>query len=154
MNTYPKIGSVSHGTMRNEDLLETFADELELMAKPCDHPGNKETYTGIVAKARATDPDGADASEIISDLFDALDELAPPYCYFGSHPGDSSDYGFWPDMNSLECAVQDGEVTKLGGYPDDDAKPGEYMIVNDHGNVTFGYVSLNERKWCTIWDCV
>jgi len=36
-----------------------------------------------------------DAQEIIQSLFDALDQLSPDGQYFGSHPGDGSDFGYW-----------------------------------------------------------
>jgi hypothetical protein len=36
------------------------------------------------------------ASEIIADMMDALNDLAPAGYYFGAHEGDGSDFGFWP----------------------------------------------------------
>ena len=41
---------------------------------------------------------------INEDLFNALNELAPPNHYFGSHFGDSSDFGFWLSEDTIDCS--------------------------------------------------
>ena len=85
--------SLSHATMRNEDLIPCFADFLRDHAEcwpyaepvnACDHLFDETGYY---------DPELAEY--LLDDLFSALNEIAPDGCYFGSHPGDGSDYGFW-----------------------------------------------------------
>jgi hypothetical protein len=39
--------------------------------------------------------DSDDVMYLLEDLFDALNDHAPIGCYFGSHPGDGSDFGYW-----------------------------------------------------------
>ncbi len=87
----PEIGTVSHGTLRTEDLIPAFANELE---RCCDgHSGNLT----LVQEAREiTDFDSEEASDLCHDLSDALNEYAPEGTYFGAHEGDGSDFGFWP----------------------------------------------------------
>lgn len=94
---YAKIGTVSHATVRNEDLIPAFCYELEYHAKQNNNQGHLALVEEIrdrMGKPGYYDSDDADY-DLNEDLFDALNEYAPEGCYFGSHPGNGSDYGFW-----------------------------------------------------------
>jgi hypothetical protein len=123
-----EIGSISTGTLRPEDLLPTFARELERHAP--DH--------ALVHEANATLVyDDGDASELINEIQDELQNYCPPFVIFGSHPGDGADFGYWPDMESLDEALTQHDVGNPDGNGDvvlDDE--GVVVNVNDHGNVT------------------
>ena len=147
---YPQFGSVSTGTLRNEDLLDSFADELESCCS--NHGAEISQYASLLKEAREIDPDDENASEVVENLIDALNDFAAPYSYFGALRGDGADYGFWPDMESLSMAVFDGEVNKVDDLSEA-SEPGEYMLVNDHGNVTLGYVD-ETGKFHETWACV
>jgi len=95
-------GSVSHGTMRDCDLIPTFMDTLRDYA-PAIAARITDEY-GATFIERCSDPNGLDYSllgecerqgYLLSDLFDALDDIAPEGHYFGAHEGDGADYGFW-----------------------------------------------------------
>jgi len=49
--------------------------------------GTAEVFAGL-------DPEQVDYA--LHELFDELDKISPKGCYFGAHPGDGSDYGWWP----------------------------------------------------------
>lgn len=134
----PKIGTVSQGTTRWQDLLPRFRDLLadldeddwfEDLVEDIDeflHPDVDHEYLG------------EEADELIDELIEALNELAPPFCYFGSHPGDGCDYGFWPDLDALEDAVRCRDILKVSDLSEvPNNYFGEVMLVNDHGNITF-----------------
>lgn len=142
--TKATIGSVSHGTHRNVDLLDSLSYELKRLAK--------EEYAKLIAEAEEREafllenPDDETErdSDLVHELFDALGELAPAYTYFGAHPGDGSDFGFWPDMDSVDELPKFNDLSEV---PDDISE--DYVVVNDHGNVSVYGADGN-----LIWDCV
>lgn len=160
----PSLGSISHGTLRAVDLLDSFADALEQCAKEAmPHPGAiNPDHMRLVAEARDwlegeweegeedNENDLETAAELMSQLQDALAEYAPSYCYFGAHEGDGSDFGFWVSMESLEDF--DGlRVDDLSKVPPN--YQGEVLHVNDHSNMTL-YYTLPSGKLCEAWGIV
>ena len=195
---YP-MGSISSGTMRAEDLIPTLASELEYRAKHDKHVAFKTRKTHmqlaqLIDKCIAGDcdhehmedcPDSADnyyqseaADNDLESLFDALDAYSAPYFYFGSHPGNGADYGYWLSESwdedflgnpGLAFALRESaQYRALHGAGDIDPMPpaikvsdlsevpswfrGEVAVVNDHGNVTL-YVKTS-RALREIWSVV
>lgn len=112
-----KLGSVSTGTLKAEDLLEAFASELEFLVQEwCSDEGREQRdgYLRLVWEARAVAPQGEEwterVAELVDDLMDALQAFAPANAYFGAHIGDGADFGFWlyDEADNEEC---EGELT-------------------------------------------
>ena len=66
-------------------------------------------------------------------LFDALEAYCLPYFYFGAHPGDGADYGYWLS-DEWEQGFDGLKVSDTSEVPRD--YTGEVLLVNDHGNMT------------------
>jgi hypothetical protein len=160
MNTTLKpasFGSVSHGTLRNVDLLDSLAKELEWqIQRNGDYfslPENREESQKLdalkfdalelsAALEDGTKEDGETASEMVNTLSDTLGQFAPPYGYFGSHVGDGSDFGFWPDFDSVE------ELEKFEEKPEE--LPGDdFVVVNERGNMTL-YAADGVEIWAIV----
>ena len=173
-----QLGSISTGTLRTEDLLPAFADVLEDLGST--HGDAPRMWDAIRKYRDIIDADALDTIDVnsldeVSDLlnetmFYALQELCPPFVYFGSNPGDGADFGFWPDIDALEEALRcsgpcecDCEVEESGCEPGcasldkerrmiDADTTGQYQLevhVNDHGNVTVMDMDRN-----VIWSVV
>jgi len=72
---------------------------------------------------------------MLEELFEALNELALAYTYFGPGEGDGASFGFWLSQDSIDEAIADGEITKYNDYLPEGAK-GYSLVVNDHGNMS------------------
>ena len=98
-------GTIIHGTLRVEDLVPCFAECLrELLSlensdvdaeSRSAHAKLCERVTSSIEKDGDDYFESEDAGHDLADLSDALNEHAPDGCYFGSHPGDGADFGFW-----------------------------------------------------------
>jgi len=138
MTRYATIGTISHATLRNEDLLESFADELERLGKASDFPFHPAAKNAICDARAVTDYDSENASETVNELADYLESYAPAYCYFGAHEGDGADFGFWPVSNLMESInddIADGELVKIKD-PGERVDGKNCVFINDHGNMT------------------
>jgi len=92
--------SVCHATLRPQDLLPAF---LDVITETPEYVQlvilSRIIPTGIIESfgCDAEDPwwDSDECLGIMGELFDVLNNYAPEGYYFGSHPGDGSDFGYW-----------------------------------------------------------
>jgi len=93
-------GTVIHGSMRTEDLIHIFMATLKVHR----HPSWLKFYNENIKTIKAIQENDFIPQELdmeandflMEDLFPAMDELSPKNHFFGSHPGNGSDYGYWP----------------------------------------------------------
>jgi hypothetical protein len=96
-NNVATPGSISHGTLKAEDLLSAFLDYLRQLDETKHAEVNRQFGDDLIAAALA---DPTDVSEVVADtlntMYDLLnDEYAPDGYHFGAHEGDGADFGFW-----------------------------------------------------------
>lgn len=160
------IGSVSHGTMRQQDLARAMADLMEKLPEEEGVDLIRELRMRADAldayEDRMTDwQDNSDNCELMSEALEEATNLlqgyCPPYCYFGMHEGDGSDLGVWPDFTLIQEDVADGTIVQISDLADLDdpwttrENPDYAMLVNDHGNVT---LLRPKTEWVSAWEVV
>lgn len=150
------IGSISSGTLRPQDVIPAMIYEAEHQHLSKE---SRKAVRKIAARVRKIengqygDEDAYWTDECADWDRDALEnilsECAPSYFYFGSHPGDGADLGYWLSEGFEEefdgLKVNDtSEVPR--GYT------GEVLHVNDHGNMTL-YRAVRGRlyeQWAIV----
>lgn len=139
-----EFGSISTATMRAEDLIPDFCSELRALGHRSRELSRIERHTG--ARYFESEAASCDADS----LFDMLQEHAPAYAYFGSHPGDGSDYGFWLSEEFPGDEFDGLKVDDTSDVPAD--YTGEVLHVNDHGNMTL--YACKRGKLSEVWSLV
>jgi len=161
---YADFGSISHGTLKPEDLIPSFLEALDSLkeAESLSNTPNVERYSRIDdalsdIEQRMKHDTYYEAEDAMFDLnetlIDLLNEYAPPFAYFGSHEGDGSDFGYWLSTDAIEDAVQDGTLVKVeAGVHWPDFHPDiEYVLeVNDHGNAALFDANSRLELWAIV----
>ena len=138
------IGTLISGTHRTQDLIPVFLEQLG--REDTTLPGDDDDEWWY----------SEEAQEYVHGLFDELDATSPPYCYFGAHEGDGSDFGFWPIFHRYDEYEMDRENVFVCNDASKLCSPechhSEAFVINDHGNVAF--YQWGGHDWEEIWSCV
>jgi YD repeat-containing protein len=147
--------------MRPEDLIPCFLDELGVLAKANENKEDLAFVEEVIERREEMCKndefsyeeyyDSESASYDLEELFDRLEGYALPYFYFGSHPGDGADYGFWLCEN-FQYDFEGKQVSDLSEIAEEDYGQ-EILHVNDHGNITL-YSCDDKGKLTEIWALV
>ena len=140
-----QLGSISTGTLLIEDIFPAYLDQLDKLSP--NSPLSKEVWAYMETGALLEEH--ANAWCIVEQIDLLLNELCPPFVYFGTLEGDGADFGFWPDMDRLNEEMRnttsDFQADNCWTLTDD----GVIVQVSDHGNVT---VMDMERN--VLWSVV
>ena len=135
-----QLGSISEGTLRPIDLLQAFSSTLDDLSPGHTLVGQTTCYLDL------DDEDDVDAATyLLDELQDALQELCPPYVFFGTNPGDGADFGFWPDMDALEDDMRGVEPNADGSH----TFYGIRVVTSDHGNIEV-YDLAGNSLWSVV----
>jgi len=85
--------SISHATLRDEDLIPAFEAVLDTAGVEYERPASVDKL--LLGQPLTDDEQEEFAYYVNEKLIDLLDGIAPEGTYFGAHPGDGSDFGFW-----------------------------------------------------------
>ena len=104
--------SLIHGTFRPQDLIPAFLDAVrdycsaeyeQLMVNPFPPIPAYVMDEGDESEWWISDS----ANDLLVVLYQLLEDVAPEGCYFGSHPGNDSDFGFWPEPYLYDPCEED-----------------------------------------------
>lgn len=93
------VGTVISGTLRPQDLIPEFFNELkrvDMDAYAQTIMNNYRVPAYVFDEGNDSEWwDSEDAMWMLESLIDALNDAAPEGYYFGAHEGDGADFGWW-----------------------------------------------------------
>jgi len=105
-NKFPVEISVSHGTLRNQDLIPAFLEAVSHLAPAVYEQMTMGIFPAVPQYAQEDDDHEWWYTEtaywVLEQLDDVLNDYAPDGYYFGAHEGDGSDFGFWKIIDEEE----------------------------------------------------
>lgn len=149
-----KIGSISHGTLRPEDLIPDLIEHIRALdsegrfnSRLEELEKELETYEEIGELADPQYPD-----EVVVELMEILGEFAPPYMYFGTRAGDGAGFGFWLSED-WKRQMEEDDVLFVDDTGDEriQGHVGYVAHANDHGNLTLYRTKVELEE---IWGVV
>ena len=158
-----QLGSISTGTLRTQDLIPAFTYKMgELTHDPVSNTSKYPTEAMAKLWDEAIhligtdqwwtlDPEDSGVDDLLNDLTDALDELCPPFVYFGTLEGDGADFGFWVDFDAIDesCARKHHRCTH---NPD----TGEIVLEDEsvivHVSRVYGDVTVMDMERNVLWS--
>jgi hypothetical protein len=106
---FAHAGTVSHATLRPEDLIPAFSSKLrELAGENFENCADDDDRANVLALLSFAEDFSLgtltveQVGDLTNDLLDALDRFAPEGWYFGTLEGDGADFGFWRGDARLE----------------------------------------------------
>ena len=120
MNNKIVLETVSWGTMRKEDLIPSFVQELFRIDPDNEVANNVQGTYSDYSDDDIDDYWNSESSDFdLNDLFDEINNVCDlPYVYFGANDGDGSDYGFWADIISLEEDIENDKIGYITNIDD------------------------------------
>lgn len=167
---YATLGTVSERTLLTRDLLESFSYELESLFRKQSarwKRGKTRRIKKLLKEVReyleldesADDYCTETGFELVQDLESELDYFSPEYVSFRTNDGDGADFGFFPDIESVQEGIRAGEIL----CQDDGARhspacevprnyTGLYAHISDHGNLSLYRYTRGKSRY--LWGVV
>ena len=151
-----KLGEISSGTLRTEDLVETFSNEFDrllpenvtsALLEACEDWLAGKSWNEESSMLRETD-----GAALLADLFQALEEFCPPYVYFGASEGDGASFGFWVNTEELSRDVTDGEVLQVSSLDMVPAAYTGFVWLDKKGSITLYKADVRGGREA-LWSC-
>lgn len=150
------LGSISHATLRSQDLFPAFLDEATRR-----FPDDPDVVRANNVLSVINDIDDDDTTEafwnsewvsyvINEDFFDILNRELPPYWTFGSTEGDGADFGYWVDYMSIEDAIEYGTIHVIDSLFEELSEETVNEIKGD-GGIEYVLLKINDTI-CELYD--